>query len=358
MAQHHLLTKAARDLPLEKILRMREDTAFAWFCRARWPETDGKPYCPHCGCEHVWSLKGWKFKCSAKNCRREFSATSGTIFASHKLSFRRMLAVIAFSIQSVKGKSGLQLSREINVAHKTAWVILMKLREAVAAERGQMRLKGIVEMDGMYIGGHVKPKNKKADRVDLRLPENQNRKRQCIMAMHERSGRTLVTVVPGELSDVAWDLVRRHVVAPAELRADEHHAYNDLLGLFPIVRNNHSIAYVSEPGASTNLAESYFSRVRKSAGGIHHHMAGKYLDWYVADLAWREDMRRHRTSWLFKAVLAKAMAHPVSRNMKGYWQGNKPPEVLGWRPTSAANSLVSNNSASSGNGAGSDLYSG
>jgi Transposase zinc-ribbon domain/Glycosyl hydrolases family 15 len=101
MAQHHLLTKAARDLPLEKILRMREDTAFAWFCRARWPETDGKPYCPHCGCEHVWSLKGWKFKCSAKNCRREFSATSGTIFASHKLSFRKMLAVIAFSIQSV-----------------------------------------------------------------------------------------------------------------------------------------------------------------------------------------------------------------------------------------------------------------
>lgn len=43
-------------------------------------------------------------------------------------------------------------------------------------------------------------------------------------------------------------------------------------------------------------------------------------------------MRRHRTSWLFKAVLAKALAHPVSRNMKNYWQGNKPPQVLGWKP--------------------------
>jgi hypothetical protein len=38
----------------------------------------------------------------------------------------------------------------------------------------------------------------------------------------------------------------------------------------------------------------------------------------VADIAWREDMRQHPTSWLFKAVLAKALAYPVSRNLKGY----------------------------------------
>ena len=332
MRQHHLLTKYARDLPLEKVYRMREDTAFKAFCRARWPETGGNPYCPRCGCTKAWAVKGYKFKCSAKTCRREFSATSGTIFASHKLTFKKMLTVIAYSIQSVKGKSALQLSREINVAYKTAWVILMKLREAVAAERGQMRLTGIVEMDGMYIGGHIKPKNKKEDRIDRRLPENQNGKRQCVMALRARLGRTIATVVPGELSDVAWDLVRRHVEKPAELRADEHPAYNELIGLFPIVRNNHSVAYVSEPGASTNLAESFFSRIRKAAGGIHHKMAGKYLDWYVADIAWREDMRRHQTSWLFKAVLAKALAHPVSRNMKGYWQGSKPTETLDWMP--------------------------
>jgi hypothetical protein len=188
----------------------------------------------------------------------------------------------------------------------------------------------------MYIGGHVKPENRKEDRVDRRLPQSQNGKRQCVMAMREREGRTLATVVPGELADVAWGLVRQFVERPAELRADEHPAYNELVGLFSIVRNNHSVAYVSEPGASTNLAESFFSRIRRAAGGIHHRMSGKYLDWYVADLAWREDMRRHRTSWLCTAVLAKALAHPVSRNMKGYWQGNKPPGTLGWVPEAAA----------------------
>jgi hypothetical protein len=165
--------------------------------------------------------------------------------------------------------------------------------------------------------------------------KGQSGRRQRVMELRERTARTLAAVVPGEQSDVAWDLVRRHVRAPAELRADEHPAYNDLPGLFPTVRNNHSVAYVSEPGASTNQAESFFSRVRKAGAGIHHRMSGKYLDWYVADLAWREDMRRHPTSWLCRAVLAKALAHPVSRNLKGYWQGNKPPETLGWKPPTA-----------------------
>jgi hypothetical protein len=63
-------------------------------------------------------------------------------------------------------------------------------------------------------------------------------------------------------------------------------------------------------------------------------MAGKYLDCCVADLAWREDMRWHRTSRLCNDVLAKALARQVSPNM-GYWQGNKPLEVPGLRPAAA-----------------------
>lgn len=46
------------------------------------------------------------------------------------------------------------------------------IREAAAPERGQMRLSGIVEMDGMYIGSHVKPANRKENRVDRRLPQH------------------------------------------------------------------------------------------------------------------------------------------------------------------------------------------
>ena len=96
-------------------------------------------------------------------------------------------------------------------------------------------------------------------------------------------------------------------------------------------RNNHGQAYVVEPGSSTNQAESFFSRVRRSAHGVHHRVAGTYLDWYVSDLAFREDMRRMPMNLLSKRYLGTALAHPVSRNIAGYWQGVKPPGVLGWQ---------------------------
>jgi hypothetical protein len=37
-------------------------------------------------------------------------------------------------------------------------------------------------------------------------------------------------------------------------------------------------------------------------------------------MAWREDHRRESNGALYQAVIAGAMAHPVSRQWKGYWQ--------------------------------------
>jgi hypothetical protein len=44
-------------------------------------------------------------------------------------------------VNSVKGKAALQLSREIGVQYKTAWVLLMELREAIAQRRNEMVLE-------------------------------------------------------------------------------------------------------------------------------------------------------------------------------------------------------------------------
>lgn len=49
----------------------------------RWPDTDGKPVCPKCGHTESYEIKARrKYECTA--CRHQFSATSGTIFASRK----------------------------------------------------------------------------------------------------------------------------------------------------------------------------------------------------------------------------------------------------------------------------------
>ena len=80
VAQRFLLSAAARTLSLRSIYAEGERAAYRRFCALRWPETDGRPVCPACGCLDVYDLRTrQRFKCAA--CQRQFSVTSGTIFA-------------------------------------------------------------------------------------------------------------------------------------------------------------------------------------------------------------------------------------------------------------------------------------
>lgn len=330
MSEHFLLSRLARDLPVTKVIRMSEDAAYNWFRRARWPETKGKPYCPHCGVLECYVLTRRRFKCSG--CRKEFSVTSGTIFASRKLPFRQILAIIALSANGAKGKAALELCREIGVQYKTAWANLMKLREALAARRDDTVLEGEVEIDGLYALGHVRPKNRKEDRVDRREARNQSPKRMVVMALRERrkGGKSISRVTRSENADCAWDMVRQHVAPSAHLFADEHAAYDELVGLNKLTRVNHQVAYQHGEGISTNQIESFFARVRRAYRGVHHRFSVKYLDWYVAELAWREDRSRLGNRGQTLEMLGRALAHPTSRNLCGYWQGIKPPDLV-WK---------------------------
>ncbi len=92
--QHFLLSPKVRDLTVTELSRIQERTAYKWFRQARWPETDGEAYCPHCGNLRCYEMTRSRFKCSAKECGSVFTVTSGTAFAWRKLPFKKMLFAI------------------------------------------------------------------------------------------------------------------------------------------------------------------------------------------------------------------------------------------------------------------------
>ncbi|MGB3723265.1 MAG: IS1595 family transposase, partial [Pacificimonas sp.] len=197
MAQHFLLSAKARTLSLKAVFRMTDDAAYETFCALRWPETDGEAVCPRCGCVETYDISTRRrFKCVA--CHHQFSVTSGTIFASRKMAFVDLLAAIAIFVNGAKGYSALQLSRDLDCQYKTAFVLTHKLREAMSEEMRGLKLDGIVEIDGAYFGGYSKPENRKADRKDRRLAQNRTGKRQCIVIMRARGGRSLPFLVANE----------------------------------------------------------------------------------------------------------------------------------------------------------------
>jgi len=212
----------------------------------------------------------------------------------------------------------LQLSRDLDCQYKTAFVLAHKIREALTVEQGG-ELAGTVEVDGAYFGGHQKQENVKADRKDRRLAEEQTGKRQVVAVARERGGRTLTTVLPRESAAVPF--IRQHVASGTVVHADEAASWDVLHASYEMKRINHSKAYSFE-GACTNQAESYFSRLRRSEIGIHHHISGPYLGLYAAEMAWREDNRRESNGTLYQLTAAAAAAHPVSKVWAGYWQRN------------------------------------
>jgi transposase-like protein len=312
--QHFLLSAQARSLSLKAVFRMGEDAAYEAFRMMRWP--DGEAVCPKCGCCETYNITSRRrFKCVG--CHHQFSVTSGTIFASRKLSFTDLLAAIVIFVNGAKGVSALQVSRDLDVQYKTAFVLSHKLREAMALETVGRKLDGVVEVDGAYFGGYVKPANLKSDRIDRRTLLAQTGKRQSVVVMRERGGDTLTFVGKHEAAGVA--LVAQHVETGTVIHADEASHWDVLHARYETYRINHSEAY-SLNGACTNQAESFFSRLRRAEVGTHHHIAGPYLNAYAGEMAWREDNRRVANGDQAAMVTRAAMVSPVSRKWAGYWQ--------------------------------------
>lgn len=107
----------------------------------------------------------------------------------------------------------------------------------------------------------MKPENKKENRKDRRLKSNHSGKRQCVVIMRERKGRSLRFVV--RVDGDAVPLVRDHVGTLATIYADEGAGWDALHAGWDTKRVNHSACFMDE-GVCT-----------------HHHIAAPYLNAYA-----------------------------------------------------------------------------
>ena len=328
MTQHFLLSRRAKTLSLASVFRMsdagsRETT----FRQVRWADTQGEPVCPYCGSLTVYDCRvspngAPRFRC--KDCGKDFSITSGTLFASHKLPLRVYLAAVAIFVNEVKGKSMLAMSRDLGLSYKAAFVLCHKMREAMAAEMRGRQLGGEgteASVDGAYFGGYVKPSNLRENRRDRRLAENQTGKRQVVVVIRQHGGDSIPAVFHSEAAAVGF--IRAHVKPGTVVNADEASGWDSLHARFEMKRINHQEAY-SLDGACTNWAETYFSRLRRGEIGHHHHISGPYLVRFAQEAAFREDARRVANGEQVSRVATLAMAGPSRASIsRAYWQRRK-----------------------------------
>ena len=164
MAQHFLLSRTAKTLSLAQVFRMSDSLRRKRrSARSAGLRLTALPVCPHCGGVDAYECRRLngapRFRCRA--CGKDFSITSGTLFASHKLPARAYLAAIAIFCNEVKGKCALALSPR----SRRFLQVRLRSRCTSCARRWQRNMKGrmiggegkVAEVDGGYFGGYVKP---------------------------------------------------------------------------------------------------------------------------------------------------------------------------------------------------------
>lgn len=334
MAQHFLLSAKSRSLSVRHVMEMSHQEAFEVFKALRWGD-DENVACPCCGVvnSHYFQRTRKTWRC--KDCGHTFSVTSGTIFAFHKLPLKVYLAAIAIYANAVKGISALQLARDLGVQYKTAFVLVHKIRESLIEQRELDKLDGEIHMDGAYVNGHIRPKNKKADRIDRRLAIHQKPNKRCVFVMRQKCAelagerlnngavKTLTFVIKSENQTDVINLADRFVSRGAIVCADEANAYDPLHARYDTRRVNHSIEYRADDGTTNNLAESYFARFRRMQYGQVHKFGNEYLANYANEAAYREDTRRWANGRIFNDIAGKCAKTKTHRDWCGYWQGNK-----------------------------------
>jgi ISXO2 transposase-like protein len=159
------------------------------------------------------------------------------------------------------------------------------------------------------------------NRKDRRLRRNISGKRKVVVVIRERGGETLPGVFKSESDALSW--VAHRVRKGTVLHADEASSWNDLHARFVMKRIDHLAAY-SLDGASTNMAENYFSRLRRGEAGHHHHISGPYLLRFAQEAAWREDNRRVPNGEQVSRIATLALGRKKSVDWMATGSGTNP----------------------------------
>ena len=337
MAGHFLLSPAARDFPLAKIEKMSEAEVHSFFTEIRWGK-DGTQVCPLCGTndKHYWNAKRKQWRCKSVGCGHSFSVTSATKFADHKLPLRTLLKAIVIFATNVKGISASALGRQLGVAYMTAYTLLHKLREGILENANTQPLDGLVHVDGAHLSGRFrKPRVKeKATKTQARdkvpadaNPYHPNRRIVMVMRSVDTTGglgaiRSIVQIVPAENQLFANHLAKSFIKKGATVMTDESPAYSLYMARYQHATVNHSVEFSTDDGVNNNIAESFFSRMRRLVIGQVHRVTPKYMLDYMTEVSWREDSRRTSTALMVRDLLGKTQK-TRSRWWRGYWQGYK-----------------------------------
>jgi len=308
--------KRQRSLVLENLKNAAVDEfkSVVFLEKQRWGET---PACPRCGDTNVYQMTGrdgsrnkdYRWRC--RGCKEMFTVRTGTIFEETRLPLRVWVYAIWKACSSKKGISALQLSREMEITHKSALFILRRIRHGLG-EVAPAKLMGTVEADEVYLGG--KPRFKG---TSLR---GAGANKTPVVGLVQRGGDVRFQMMERVTANHLGKFIAENADLSCRLITDELPAYKQVGKAFICGHETvtHSAKEYVRAGTDihSNTVEGVFSLIRRGVMGTFHSISRKHLPNYLNEFQFRWNTRKlndgERVAKAIKAIDGKRLEYRES----------------------------------------------
>jgi transposase-like protein len=302
-----------------------EVAAVEFLEQQRWGDA---PACPTCGDANVYKMSGVDglrnkdFRWRCRGCKLMFTVRTGTVFEESRLPLRVWVYAFWKAASSKKGISALQLSREMEITHKSALFVLRRIRHGLGAGPDAPKLTGTVEADETYVGGRPKRffgyrhKHKTGLGTD-KVP---------VLGIVQRGGDVRFQLTDRVTADRLSEFVAENADLTCRFITDEHPGYAGVGRAFEgghHTTKHGAFEYVKRgTDVHSNTIESIFGLLKRGVMGTFHSVSRKHLPNYLNEFEFRWNTRKlddgQRVARAIKQVDGKRLQYRESVDYPPY----------------------------------------
>jgi transposase-like protein len=291
----------ANQMEFEKMFKTEQD-CINYLESLRWPNGFE---CPQCGSIRFWKKNKGRYECS--DCHKETTVTTNTMFHKTTKPLTIWFRAIWWMIAQKNGVSAKGLQKVLGLgSYQTAWTWLHKFRRLMVLS-GRNKLKGIVEVDEVLVGGKTSGKRGRG-------AEGKSLISVAVEVKGRKTGRVRLEKIPDASASSLKGFIERNIEPSSIIITDAWPSYSGLEEMGYVQKVQKSVVKEDDEEILPNVHRIASLLKRWLLGTHQSYMNKNKLGYYLDEYVFRYNRRASNSrGLLFLRLLEQAViTEPVT----------------------------------------------